>query len=244
MQKLKAKFQDFSQYPDSALVDLVRAGNGGAFAAIMTRYNQRLFRIARGILRDDAEAEDVLQEAYTHAFAALPGFRGEAGLSTWLTRIVLNEAFGRIRRRRPTDGLDALDQAMQTGDFRVVMFPGVNAAPDPEAAAARAQVRRLIELAIDDLPESFRLVFVMRDIEGMSIEETATDLDILPETVKTRLHRARRLLRRNLDDKLSTVLQDTFPFQGARCARLTQSVLTRLGLEDGTDKYPGPAPNT
>ncbi len=230
MQTLRTKRQDLSHDPDSDLVALVLAGDGPAFAAIMTRYNQRLFRVARGVARDEAEAEDVLQEAYVRAFAALPGFRGEAGLGTWLTRIVLNEALGRMRRRRPTEQLDVLDQDVQTGDSRVVMFPGVTA-PNPEAAAARSEVRRLLEHAIDDLPEAFRLVFVMRDIEEMSIEETAANLDIRPETVKTRLHRARRLLRKNLDDKLSTVLRDTFPFQGARCARITQAVMARLGLE-------------
>jgi len=230
MQTLRTKRRDVSHDPDSDLVALVLAGDGPAVAAIMTRYNQRLFRVARGVVRDEAEAEDVLQEAYVRAFAALPDFRGEAGLGTWLTRIVLNEALGRTRRRRPTEQLDVLDQDLQTGDSRVVMFPGVNA-PNPEAAAARSEVRRLLERAIDDLPEAFRLVFVMRDIEEMSIDETAANLAIRPETVKTRLHRARRLLRKNLDDKLSTLLRDTFPFQGARCARITQAVMARLGLE-------------
>jgi RNA polymerase sigma-70 factor, ECF subfamily len=230
MQILRTKRRDVSHDSDSDLVALVLAGDGAAFAAIMTRYNQRLFRVARGLVRDEAEAEDVLQEAYVRAFAALPGFRGEAGLCTWLTRIVLNEALGRMRRRRSTEQLEVLDQDAQTGDSRVVMFPGVTA-PNPEAAAARSEVRRLLEHAIDNLPEAFRLVFVMRDIEEMSIEETAANLSIRPETVKTRLHRARRLLRKNLDDKLSTVLRDTFPFQGARCARITQAVIARLGLE-------------
>jgi RNA polymerase sigma-70 factor, ECF subfamily len=237
MQTLRTKRRDVSGEPDSDLVALVLAGDGAAFAAIMTRYNQRLFRVARGVVRDEAEAEDVLQEAYVRAFAALPGFRGEAGLGTWLTRIVLNEALGRMRRRRPTEQLEVLDQDAQTGDSRVVMFPGVTA-PNPEAAAARSEVRRLLEHAIDNLPEAFRLVFVMRDIEEMSIEETAANLSIRPETVKTRLHRARRLLRKNLDDKLSTVLRDTFPFQGARCARITQAVMARLGLESASADDP------
>ena len=235
MQALNAKRQDVSHYRDTELIALVRTGHGPAFGAIMTRYNQRLYRIARGIVRDDAEAEDVLQEAYVRAFAGLPEFRGEAGLGTWLTRIVMNEALGRMRRRRPTAELEALDQAVERGDSCVIMFPGVNAVPDPEVAAARSEVRRLLEHAIDDLPEPFRLVLVMRDIEEMSIEETAANLDIRPETVKTRLHRARKLLRKSLDDKLSTSLRDTFPFLGARCARITASVLARLGLENGPD---------
>jgi RNA polymerase sigma-70 factor, ECF subfamily len=235
MQTVTAKRRDISQCTDLEVVDLVRGGDGAAFRAIMQRYNQRLYRVARGIVRDETEAEDVLQEAYLHAFAALRGFRGDSSLGTWLTRIVLNEAFGRIRRRRPTEGLDALDRAIQEGDTRVIMFPGAHANPSPEAAAAREEVRRLLEHAIDDLPQPFRLVFVMRDIEELSIEETAANLKLRPETVKTRLHRARRLLRKNLDEKLATVLQDTFPFQGARCARITDAVLSRLGLNDSPE---------
>lgn len=231
MQPVKAD-RDLAGLHDDDLVALVRRGSGAGFAAIMTRYNQRLYRVARGVVRDDAEAEDVLQEAYVRAFVALPGFRGDAGLPTWLTRIVLNEAHGRMRRRRPSVELEAIDRAMETGDSRVIMFPGANPGPDPEQAAARSEVRRLLEGAIDDLPEAFRIIFVMRDIDEMSIEETATTLGILPETVKTRLHRARKLLRKNLDAKLSPVLRDTFPFQGARCARITQAVLARLGLND------------
>ena len=238
MHTIKKKREDVSQYPDPDLVALARTGDGPAFAAIMTRYNQRLYRVARGVVRDDGEAEDVLQEAYMRAFAALPAFRGEASLSTWLTRIVLNEALGRLRRRRPTEELDAIDRAVLSGDSRVIMFPGLNAPGDPESAAARAEVRRLLEGAIDDLPETFRVVFVMRDIEEMSIEETAGHLAIPAETVKTRLHRARRLLRKGLDAKLAPALKDTFPFQGARCARITETVLARLGLNATSNPEP------
>ena len=241
MHTATAKRRDYSHPTDTELVALVRGGDGSAFREIMRRYNQRLYRVARGIVRDEAEAEDVLQEAYVRAFAALGEFRGDSGLPTWLTRIVMNEAFGRMRRRRPTEALEAIDRAIEQGDTRVIMFPGVQASPSPEVAAARAEVRRLLEAAIDELPESFRLVFMMRDVEEMSIEETATSLDIRPETVKTRLHRARRLLRKNLDGRLSTVLRDTFPFQGARCARITQAVMSRLGLESAPDNDPANA---
>jgi RNA polymerase sigma-70 factor (ECF subfamily) len=222
--------RDYSDPTDTELVTLVRDGQGPAFQEIMRRYNQRLYRVARAIMRDEAEAEDVVQEAYVRAFAALGDFRGDCGLPTWLTRIVMNEALGRMRQRRPTDSLEALDRAIEQGDTRVIMFPGVQANSSPEADAARAEVRRLLEAAIDELPESFRLVFMMRDVEEMSIEETATGLAIRPETVKTRLHRARKLLRNNLKARLSTVLTDTFPFQGARCARITSAVMARLGL--------------
>ena len=231
MQIVGADCHEVSQLADEDLVALARAGHSTAFAAIMTRYNQRVYRVARGIVRDEAEAEDALQEAYVLAFAALPGFRGEAALGTWLTRIVMNEALGRIRRRRRTEALEALDHSEMTGGPYLRMFPGLNTAPNPEVAAARSEVRRLLQGAIDDLPQPFRLVFVMRDIEEMSIDETAANLDIRPQTVKTRLHRARRLLRKNLDDKLSTALKDTFPFRGACCARITRSVLARLGIE-------------
>jgi RNA polymerase sigma-70 factor, ECF subfamily len=241
MHTATAKRRDYSHPTDTELVALVRGGDGSAFREIMRRYNQRLYRVARGIVRDEAEAEDVLQEAYVRAFAALGEFRGDSGLPTWLTRIVMNEALGRMRRRRPTENIEAIDRAIEQGDTRVIMFPGVQASPSPEVAAARAEVRRLLEAAIDELPESFRLVFMMRDVEEMSIEETATSLDIRPETVKTRLHRARRLLRKNLDGRLSTVLRDTFPFQGARCARITQAVMPRLGLESAPDNDPANA---
>jgi len=241
MQPIRVE-RDLSRHPDDDLEALVRNGSGAAFAAIMQRYSPRLFRMARAIVRDDAEAEDVLQEAYVRAYAGLGGFRGEAALGTWLTRIVLNEAMGRLRRLRPTEELEAIDEALLSGDSRVIMFPGVNAPGDPESAAARAEIRRLLEGAIDDLPDAFRVVFVMRDIEEMSIDETAEHLGILPETVKTRLHRARRLLRTSLDAKLAPALRETFPFQGARCARITQSVLARVGLKDTQEVQEEPSP--
>src|SRR5918994_382781 len=131
MQTLRTKRRDVSHDPDSDLVALFLAGDGTAFAAIMTRYNQRLFRVARGIVRDEAEAEDVLQEAYVRSFAALGTFRGESGLGTWLTRIVLNEAMGRMRRRWPMEQLEALDRAAEAGGSRVIIFPGIQAAADP-----------------------------------------------------------------------------------------------------------------
>src|SRR5215218_9991175 len=230
MQTATARRRDVSHYTDTELVDLVRGGDGDAFRGILQRYNQRLYRVARGIVRDEGEAEDLVPEAYVRGFAALREFRGDSGLATWLTRIVMNEAFGTMRRRRPTEELESLDRAIEQGDTRVIMFPGVHATPSPEVAAARAEVRRILEHAIDELPETFRLVFLMRDVEELSIEETAASLSIRPETVKTRLHRARRLLRKGLDEKLSTVLRDTFPFQGARCARITTAVLGRLGI--------------
>ncbi|MDB5427304.1 MAG: polymerase sigma-70 factor,ECF subfamily [Phenylobacterium sp.] len=217
---------DYAGLPEADLVAKAKAGDREAFRAIMTRCNQRLFRIARAVVRDEAEAEDVLQEAYVRAFAAIAGFRGEAGIATWLTRIVLNEAHGRLRRRRTMVELDELETA-QTG-AQVLDFPGMARSDDPEADAARAQIRRILERAVDALPEPFRLVFILREIEELSAEETARHLDLKVETVKTRLHRARRRLRETLDAQLADVMVGAYPFLGARCERITQAVLRRL----------------
>ncbi len=219
---------DYLGLPEPELVDFARAGDREAFRAIMTRCNQRLFRVARAVVRDDAEAEDVLQEAYARAFAAIGDFRGEAGIATWLTRIVLNEAHGRLRSRRPTVELDALEIAQDEGG-QVLNFPNMSKSGDPEADAARAQIRRLLERAVDDLPEPFRLVFILREVEELSAEETAIHLGLKVETVKTRLHRARRRLREALDAQLADVMIGAYPFLGARCARITEAVLKRLG---------------
>jgi RNA polymerase sigma-70 factor (ECF subfamily) len=216
---------------DGDLVRAARANEPGAFRSIMRRHNQRLFRIARGVVRDDSVAEDVVQEAYMRAFQLLESFREESSLSTWLHRIVLNEALGRLRktaRRReislPADGAGA----------EILQFPQGAAPDDPEKAMAQRQILRLVEDATDELPDSFRLVFIARVIEGMSVEETAELLDIKPETVRTRLHRARDLLRRQLDKRIGPVLLDAFPFAGRRCERLTDAVMKRLGLAESS----------
>jgi RNA polymerase sigma-70 factor, ECF subfamily len=216
---------------DRALVERARNRDGAAIQLIMQRHNRRLYRVARGVLNDDAEAEDVVQEAYVRAFTHLDGFRGEAQLSTWLTRIALNEALGRLRRLRTTVDLKDIDTINDQGEARVIYLPSARQDSDPEAAAARAEVRRLLERAMDELPAPFRMVLVLRDIEEMSTEETAAHLGLRPETVKTRLHRARRLLRQSLDRTLSSAVRDVFPCAGARCARITEAVLDRLGID-------------
>ena len=218
---------DYEGLEDAALVSLVQGGDREAFRQVMRRSNQRLFRVARGVMNDDAEAEDVVQEAYVHAYEKLATFRGDASLLTWLTRIVLNEAYGRLRQRRHTVDIDQIEVA-QADAGRVVAFPAKFCSEDPLASAARDQVRRLVEHAVDGLPEPFRIVFVMREIEECTVEETAASLDLKAETVKTRLHRARRLLRAALQDTLSTSLGDAFPFLGPRCDRVTESVMQRL----------------
>jgi RNA polymerase sigma-70 factor (ECF subfamily) len=225
---------DYQAMGEAELVGRARRGEREAFRAIMQRCNQRLFRIARSVVRDDVEAEDVLQEAYVRAFSAIGRFRGEAGILTWLTRITLNEARGRLRRRRTLVDIDEIEAA-QSGRGQVLAFPSAGLSADPEADAARAQMRRLLESAVDELPDAFRTVFIMRDVEECSIEETAINLGIRPETVKTRLHRARRQLRKTLDEKLSASLGGAFPFLGLRCQAITERVLARMAPQMGWD---------
>jgi RNA polymerase sigma-70 factor, ECF subfamily len=174
MQTLALAATELDALDDGTLVERARNRDGAAVRLIMQRHNRRLFRVARSVLNDDAEAEDVVQEAYVRAFTHLDGFRGEAQLSTWLTRIALNDALGRLRRRRTMVGLKDIDAIDDQGEARVIYLPSARQDSDPEAAAARAQVRRLLERAVDELPDSFRMVFVLRDIEEMSTEETAS----------------------------------------------------------------------
>lgn len=210
---------------ETQLIDRINAGEEPAFRQLMQRYNQSLYRVARAIVSDDAEAEDVLQESYTRAFAAMPGFRGDSSLGTWLTRIVINESRGRLRRRRTVaQAADALKQQSAT----VIGFPAGQPVESPDTLVARAETRRLLEQAIDSLPDVFRPTFILRDIQEFTVEETAEILGVQPETVKTRLYRARRLLRKSLDATLADAVRGSFPFLGKRCERLTEAVLTRL----------------
>lgn len=219
--------RDHAALDDIALARCVQAGDREAFRHIMRRCNQRLFRMARSVMHDDAEAEDVVQAAYVHAYEKIATFRGDASLATWLTRVVLNEAHGRLRQRRPTVDIETMDMTSRD-DARVIPFPGRGPGDDPATAAALAQVRHLLEHAIDALPEPFRLVYVMREIEECTVEETAASLGLRPETVKTRLHRARRQLRASLQDTLAATVTGAFPFLGARCDRMTDAVMQRL----------------
>lgn len=210
---------------DLALARRAVSGDGEAFRAIMKRHNQRLYRLARSIIRNDGEAEDIVQESYVSAFAHLRSFRGDATLATWLSRIVINEALGRVHKaqrgeRRNDRGIEA----------QIIPFPLNGVDDDPERTMAQRQIVQLVERATDDLPDEFRTVFVARVIEGLSIKETAELLGILPETVKTRLHRARLLIREKLDEQIGPVLLDAFPFAGQRCDRLTAAVMKRLDI--------------
>lgn len=213
---------------EGELIGLARGGSGAALREIMRRNNRRLFRAARGVIGSDWEAEEVVQDAYVRAFRALATFREEAALGTWLTRIVINEAYARLRGRRETLPFTELDETNNPAE--VIRFPGGASGADPERQAAVGQIRVLLEGAIDGLPAPFREVFILRQVDGLSTEETARVLCITPETVKTRLHRARTRLRRALQDELAPALKDTFPFDGERCQRLTRFVLHRFGL--------------
>jgi RNA polymerase sigma-70 factor (ECF subfamily) len=217
---------------DQALVRLALAQDANAFRTIMTRHNRRLYRLARSILIDDSEAEDVLQEAYMRAFAGLAGFRGDATLATWLSRIVINEALARLRRKRRIPTVPPPRHDTQAAE--IITFPLTASPDDPERNMAQRQILDLIEKATDSLPENFRAVFMARAIEGLSVEETAELLDLKQETVKTRLFRARKLLREKLEAQLGEALADAFPFAGERCAGVTEAVMARLGLPDRT----------
>jgi RNA polymerase sigma factor (sigma-70 family) len=219
--------QDYGALDDAALAARIRGGDGDAFRHLTTRCNQRLFRVARGLVASDHEAEDVVQEAYVTAYGKLDGFRGESALLTWLTRIVINEARQRMRNRKQTVGIEAIEAA-QAGKGQVVPFPGRPVADDPAAGAARDELRRFLEDAIGALPAPFRVVFVLREIEECTVEETAESLGLRHETVRTRHHRARRMLRTALEDRAAASFADAFQFLGERCARMTDRVLARV----------------
>src|SRR3954469_7514336 len=228
MAQLQAKRAAATASDDAELVRRVLARDTDAFRTIIQRHNRRLYRIARSVLRNNAEAEDAVQEAYVSAFAHLAEYRGESSLAAWLSRITMNEALGRLRHRRPTVDIATLEETRSEAE--IIQFPLSAQNDDPERTMAQRQILQLVEQATDDLPEAYRLVFVTRVIEGMSVEETADLLSIKPETVKTRLHRARQLVREHLDKKIGPVLMDAFPFAGKRCEQMTGAVLNRLGL--------------
>ena len=223
-----------SATPEVELVSRAAGGDGVAFEAIMRRHNQLLFRTARSIVRNDTEAEDIVQEAYLRAWRALGTWRGESKLSTWLVRITTNEALGRLRRKSAP--IIPLEAAMTSHE------PETQAAltdgPDrgPEQSVMRMQMRQLIEARIDLLPDAFRTVFVLRAIEEMSVEEVAKALEIPEATVRTRFFRARSLLRESLAQQMDAGLGEAFAFAGARCDRIVAGVLARGKAEGLTGK--------
>jgi len=212
---------------DAELARLCVARDAAALRHVITANNQRLFRAAWSILKDRNEAEEAVQAAYLKAFAKIGEFAGRSALSTWLTRIAINEALGRLRtNRRRRAQLEAQGVAM-LNDYREALMRGSEAAA-PDEAMAREQLRQLIERAVADLPVAFRTVFVLREVEGLSVAETAETLDIPQTTVKTRLLRARRKLQDALAPDVRGALTGAFPFAGADCERITERVLTAI----------------
>jgi RNA polymerase sigma-70 factor (ECF subfamily) len=222
-----------SSLDDDALLRRIRAGDRDAFTDLMRRYNRRLYRVARSVLRDDAEAEDALQDAYLQAYRALPAFRGESALGTWLTRIVVNAA---LMRQRKTGRLaEVIELGADVGsDDATLSRDRLDEPAQPELAALRAQTRRLIETGIDKLPAAFRTVFVLRAVEELTVEETAATLDIPAATVRTRYFRARAMLREALAREIDFAIEDAFGFDGARCDRIVAAVRRRLDAEPST----------
>ena len=210
---------------DVELLERAQKGHAEAFSTLIRRYDRYLYRVARSILRNDDESEDVVQQTYLQAYINIVNFRGQANLRTWLTRIALNEALSRRRRQRSTVELSQLDTARERIRSDILFSALINSTP--EHAAARRQIREILERAIDNLPPAFRTVLIMRDVEEASIDETATVLGIKPETVRTRLHRARRILRNSLGEQFAAVLKDVFPFERPRCDALVRKLLIK-----------------
>ena len=213
----------WSSLSDAAIVEQVLGGNTPLFELLMRRYNERVYRAARAITRDDREAEDVIQQAYVSAFAKLRQFRGEARFSTWLTRIAVNEALARVRARRKYEWFD--ETAASVGSLA-----SASASADPERQAVAAELRELLERAIDALPDGSREVFVLRDVEGLSTAEAAAVLGVSDDVVKTRLSRARAALRHTLFQRVGASAAETFRFLRPRCDRLVARVLERIHM--------------
>lgn len=214
-----------SEEAEAALVSYALAGDEAAFEAIMRKHNQLLFRTARSILGSDVETEEAVQDALLRAWHALSTFRAESKLSTWLVRIVTNEALGRLRRARLHT--IPLEDAMTSADPTMHVSLADSFGNGPEQTALRSQVRGLIERQIDLLPEAYRTVFVLREVEGLSASDVADALDIPVTTVRTRNFRARNLLRKGLLGKVEADLSGAFAFDGARCDRIVANVIRR-----------------
>ena len=218
--------------PDNELVTLALHGDARAFECIMRRHNRLLFRTARSVLKSDAETEDAVQEAYLSAWRALASFRDDARLSTWLVRIVLNEALGRVRRQSgqviPLDIASIANAQEQSMNLTADIYE------QPDHQASRAQLRRLMEARIDALPETFRTVFMLRAVQEMSAEDVASALGIPDATVRTRFFRARSLLRESLSLDMDFALEDAFSFAGVRCDNIVARVLAGITADGPT----------
>jgi RNA polymerase sigma-70 factor (ECF subfamily) len=213
----------WDQAPDDELVQHVRNGDTALYEILMRRHNQRIYRVARTILRDDAEAEDVMQEAYVRAYQHLADFAGNAKFSTWLTKIAIYEALSRLRQRAKT----STPKSFSDEDFNVMDTVRTDER-DPERQAYDHELRSVLERAIEALPEHYRSVFILRVVEGLDVHETAHALDIGVENVKTRLHRGRAMLRKDLQRRAGIVAPELFPFHLSRCDRVVEGVLRRI----------------
>jgi RNA polymerase sigma-70 factor (ECF subfamily) len=208
-------------WPDEDVIARVLAGETELYEIIMRRYNQRLYRVARAILRDDGEAEDVMQDAYVRAYEHLDQFTGRSRFSTWLTKITVHEALARLHKRNRSQELEAM---IPEEKEKALVAPSAG----PEQQACRAEMEQLLEAAILTLPGHYRAVIMLRDIEEMSTTETATALELSEDNVKIRLHRARSLLRKELVARASASRSKIFPFMGVRCDRVVQGVMLRI----------------
>jgi RNA polymerase sigma-70 factor (ECF subfamily) len=210
---------------ESSLIRRIAAGDRSAFESMMRQYNRRLYRLARSAMRNETDAEDALQEAYLSAYRSIGEFRGDSSLSTWLTRLVLNECMGRLRRSARRQNV--IPMVSSNTDIDVDNLPGNDTDP-PDKAIGRAQMRALLERKLDELPESFRMVFVLRAVEEMTVEDTAQCLGLNEATVRSRHFRARGLLRESLARDIDLAERDLFDFGGAHCDRVVAGVMGRL----------------
>jgi RNA polymerase sigma-70 factor (ECF subfamily) len=224
---LKRNSNDCATLSDSELASRIAARDIAAVRLVTGRNNQRLFRTAWSILKDRSEAEEAVQDGYLKAFDAIGTFAGRSSLSTWLTRIVVNEALSRRRRAQRRARLLNQESVLVLEEYREKLMAG-SVTQSPEKTLLRRQIAKMLETAIARLPDTFRPVFVLREIEGLSVQDTAEALQIPEETVKTRLLRARRRLQKELDPELCGALSETFPFAGADCEAMTERVLTRF----------------
>jgi len=224
---MKREKRDHTTLSDLELASRIAATDVAAVRLVTGRNNQRLYRTAWSILKDRSEAEEAVQDGYMKAFNAIKTFAGSSSLSTWLTRIVVNEALDRRRRAQKRSRMLNQESVLVLEEYREKLMAGSHS-HSPEKILMRRQIAKLLEAAIARLPDTFRPVFVLREIEGLSVEDTAEALQIPEETVKTRLFRARRRLQKELDPELCGALSETFPFAGADCEAMTERVLAKF----------------
>jgi RNA polymerase sigma-70 factor, ECF subfamily len=227
---------------DAVLVGAIAQGDHAAFETLMRRYNGKLFRIARSIVKDDSDAEDVLQDAYMDAYRHIDDFRGDSQVGTWLTRIVINQALMRLRKEKRRSVIVPFREPGSGEAERAEVDVADRTTESPSSRLLRGEIRRILERRIDELPLSFRTVFIMREVEDMSVEETAEALGIAPATVRSRLFRARALLRESLAREMDMATVDVFAFAGARCDRIVAAVLLRARDEQPGSDSSGPLP--